>query len=179
MKTKLLALAFAVPAAGCAIYDNEPATTPPPPPPSQAASPFDAAAFQWSTQPGVAAIRGAVGYRGAAGAYSCKGAVVALTPDTPFSRRRIMRLYGSADRAAVPVSVVRSRQSSAPSDAFSKFVRTTRCDAGGNFGFDRLPAGGWFVIVAVKPASGEGENVALLRRVQTGRTPQVRSVVMQ
>jgi hypothetical protein len=105
--------------------------------------------------------------------------VVALTPDTPYSRRRIQRLYGAVDRAAVPVSVVRSRQQSAPSDAFSRFVRTSRCDGSGNFGFDKLPAGAWFVIVAVKPAGGEGESVALLRRVQTGRTPQVRSVVLQ
>ena len=172
MRTKLLVLALAMTAGACATSDRE---TPPRP----AASAFDAAAFEWSRAPGVAAIRGTVGYRGAAGAYSCKGAVVALTPDTPYSRRRIQRLYGSPERAAVPVSVVRSRQSSAPSDAFSKFVRTTRCDGSGNFGFDKLPAGAWFVIVAVKPASGEGESVALLRRVQTGRSPQVRSVVLQ
>lgn len=190
MKTKLIAakglapkalvLSLALAAGGCAtVYgDATPSAPPPPPPPPQGAN-FDAAAFEWSAQPGPASIRGSLAYRGATGAYTCKGAVVALTPDTPYSRRRILKLYGSPDRAAVPVSVVRSRQQSTPSDAYSKFVRTSRCDAGSTFAFDRLPAGGWFVIVAAKPASGEGESVAILRRVQTGRTAQVRNVVMQ
>src|SRR4051812_13143784 len=118
MRNKLLALALAATAAGCATSERR---VPPPPPPPPSAPAFEAASFEWSRAAGVAAIRGTVGYRGAAGAYGCKGAIVALTPDTPYSRRRILRLYGSADRAAVPVSVVRSRQSSAPSDAFSKF----------------------------------------------------------
>ncbi len=177
MRTVLLVLALAATAGGCATSVRQ--APPPPPPPPPPASAFDAAAFEWSRAPGVAVIRGTVGYRGALGGYTCKGSVVALTPDTPYSRRRILRLYGSADRAAVPVSVVRSRQSSQPSDAFSKFARPARCDGSSSFGFDKLPAGAWFVIVAVRPASGEGESVALLRRVQTGRSAQVRSVVMQ
>lgn len=149
----------------------------PPPPPSGPA--FDPAELAWSQRPGVAAIRGQLSYTGAMGAYTCRNAVVALMPDSPYSRRRIQRLYGAVDRAAVPVSVVRSRQAGQPSDAFQKLVRTSRCDADSRFGFDQLPQGGWFVIVQAKPHSGEGEAVALLRRVQTGRTPQVRSVVLQ
>jgi hypothetical protein len=172
-----LALALSVGAcATSAVY------TPPPPPPPQAGptgAAFEAGQFEWSRQQGPASIRGSIAYRGPNAPYGCKDSPVALTPDTPYSRERIARLYGATERAAVPLSVVRSRQQRAPSDAFSKFVRTTRCNIDNHFAFERLPAGSWFVIVAVRPQSGEGEPVAVLRRVQTGKSPQPRQVVMQ
>jgi hypothetical protein len=178
MNTRLLtAAALAACAAACAT----PAAyaPPPPPPPGQAGPAFDASQFEWSRRPGTAAIRGTIGYGGPNAPYVCQDSPVVLTPDTPYSRQRIVRLYGAADRAAVPLSAVRSRQGRAPSDAFQKFVRTTRCNIDNRFGFDGLPPGSWFVVVAARPQSGEGEPIVFLRRVQTGKSPQPRQVVMQ
>lgn len=144
-----------------------------PPPPMQ----FDPAGFAWSRAPGHASIDGQVGYRTAAGPYVCAGAV-ALMPDAPYSRRRIMRLYGSIDRAAVPISDVRARQATQPPDTLSSFVRVQKCTPDGRFSFNGLPPGGWFVIVSVKPVYGQGEQMVLLRRLQTSpNTP--RQVVLR
>jgi hypothetical protein len=178
MKTRLVAAAL-LGACASACASSGGYGPPPPPPISQAPATFDPADFAWSQQAGVASIRGGIAYRGPNAPYVCRDAAVALTPDTPYSRERILRLYGSTERAAVPVSIVRSRQAGAPSNAFSKFVRSTRCNIDNQFVFDRLPPGSWFVIVAVKPQSGQGEQVALLRRVQTNRNPQPRQAVMQ
>jgi hypothetical protein len=177
-KRLLTAAAFAACAGACA-SPGAYAPPPPPPPPGQTGPAFDAGQFEWSRQPGAAAIRGVIGYRGPNAPYVCKDSPVVLTPDTPYSRQRIVRLYGATDRAAVPLSVVRSRQGRAPSDAFSRFVRTTRCNIDNRFAFDGLPPGSWFVVVAARPQSGEGEPIVILRRVQTGKSPQPRQVVMQ
>ena len=130
--------------------------------------------FAWSSRPGTASIRGTV----AAVGYNCSGGKVVLTPDAPFSRRRIKNLYGSIDHAAVPVSVVRSRQVAKASGDYSAFVRTTECGADNHFTFKGLPAGGWFVIVAVEPAGEHGEPMALLRRVEL-KKGEARTVTLQ
>jgi hypothetical protein len=98
--------------------------------------------------------------------FSCSGQVV-LTPEAPYSRWRIVQLYGSDDHAALPVAEVRSRQANRPSDEFSAFVRRTTCDAQGRFSFQGLPAGGWYVIAVARPSSGQGQDMALMRRVET------------
>ncbi len=74
-------------------------------------------------------------------------------------------LYGSATTAAIPVSIVRARQPSAPSGDYARYVRRTTCDAGNRFAFQDLPAGGWFVVTVGRAADGSGEPVAVTRRV--------------
>ena len=49
---------------------------------------FSAEQVAWSSRPGTASIHGTV----AAVGYNCAGGKVVLTPDAPFSRRRIRNL---------------------------------------------------------------------------------------
>jgi hypothetical protein len=167
MNKAVVAALIALGLAGC---ESEPIAPPPLPSiPSFPGQPpaFHPRDFAWSTQPGSAAIQGQVAYAPNRARYSCAGQPVVLTPDTPYSRWRIEQLYGSAERAALPVAEVRSRQAGRPSEDYSSFARRATCDAQGRFAFAGLPPGGWFIIVAVQPAAHGAEPVALMHHVRT------------
>jgi len=129
--------------------------------------PFQPSDFAWSTRRGDSSIAGVLAYRGGGGRYSCEGGDVILTPETAWSRRRMIILYGSASAAAVTVSIVRARTPGAPAGDYARFVRKTTCDAANRFSFEGLPDGSWFIITVAKPADGQGETVAVTRRVET------------
>jgi hypothetical protein len=163
----LAALALTALAAGCA-----PSLGPPPPgsiPPPQPGEPaFLASEFAWSQAPGTSAIVGRLAYAKAGAAYSCQGATVILTPETPWSKRRMEVLYLSADHAALPTDEVRARTPGAPAGDSTPFIKRATCDAGDRFSFAHLPAGAWYVITIAKPAHGAaGESMALMKRVVT------------
>jgi hypothetical protein len=143
----------------------------PPPPtayePAPPAITFDSRDFAWSTSPGTGAISGALAYRQGGAHYSCQGGDVLLTPETAWSRRRMIILYGSALAAAAPVSIVRARTPSAGTGDYARFVRRTTCDAANHFSFEGLPDGAWFVITVGKPVERPGEPMAVTRRVET------------
>jgi len=146
-----------------------PTMGPPPPPPGVSpASPtvFRPEDFSWSAVPGRNTIDGRLTYRQGPARFTCSGAGVVLTPETPWTRRRMSILYSSPDAAALPADEVRARTPSAPNDDYSSFVRRTTCDAADRFTFSNLPDGAWFVITVARPLAG-GESVAIMRRVVT------------
>jgi hypothetical protein len=136
-------------------------------PASPAASVFDARDFAWSTASGTASISGTLTYHRGQVRYTCQGSDVLLTPETAWSRRRMIILYGSAESAAAPVSIVRARTPSAGAGDYARFVRRTTCDETNHFSFRGLPDGAWFVITLGKPVDQAGEAMALTRRVET------------
>ncbi|MDB5453055.1 MAG: putative lipoprotein [Caulobacteraceae bacterium] len=161
-RQSLIALIAALGIAAC-----ETVPPPPPPPPPQAgpnAYVYRSADFAWSAIPGANRIDGHVVYRQGATPYLCTNA--ALIPETPFSARRMITLYGSAVGAIVPVAEVQARTTPAP-DGFNEFVKTTTCDAQGRFSFSGLPDGSWFVLTAARPVSGAGPQMAVMKRVVT------------
>ena len=85
--TRFLALSAALTMlAACATEGG-----PPPPPVSAAPSPtvFRPADFSWSAVPGRARIDGKLTYKRGEQRYTCAGAAVILTPETPWTRRRM------------------------------------------------------------------------------------------
>lgn len=161
--------------AGCAETPlSEPLAPPPPPPPPPVEqtgiiiqAPFRAEDFAWSTAPGTAQVHGM-----SAPSQSCAGNAVALTPDTAYSRERIGRLYGSVEYAVVPTQLVRAKVIANDNPAMRGYVRGARCDSAGNFVFDKLPGGSFFVIAEVGDATGPK---VVMRRITAvaGRTLQV------
>ena len=123
--------------------------------------------FAWSQAPGRSRIDGRLVYRQGQTRFTCSGSGVVLTPETPWTRRRMSILYASAQAAALPADEVRARTPSAPNADYSGYVRTTTCDSANRFSFAGLPDGSWFVIAMARPAAGGGPNMAIMRRVVT------------
>ena len=134
------------------------------PPPPQAppgsvyiTSPYTPGDFSWSAQKGSNGIRGS-----SPKGYSCANMSVGLTPDAPYSRERIVKLYGSAVRADRTVTEIRNKPVLNDNPDLARFVRRARCDAQGRFSFDGLPDGNYFLIAQV---NGPTEPLALMRHV--------------
>ena len=134
---------------------------------SGATAAFRAADFAWSQAPGKGGIDGQLTYGQAGQAFTCANASVILTPETPWTRRRMTILYKSPTQAALPVAEVRARTPSEPGEDYSAFVRRTTCDGSDAFSFSGLPDGPWFVITVAKPATpgAASRDVAIMRRV--------------
>ncbi len=128
---------------------------------------FNAGAFAWSQRPGPNVIAGRLNYRQGPVRFTCAGSSVVLTPETPWSRGRMAILYGSPERAALPADDVRARTDRAPPGDAGPFVKRTTCDEADQFAFGGLPDGAWFAITIARPAIGNGQSVALMRRVLT------------
>ena len=141
-----------------------------PPPPGRmgpSAGAFRGEDFAWSTESGSGSIAGHLAYQKGRVRYTCAKGTVILTPETPWTRRRMQALYLSSEAAALPADEVRARTPSAPSGDYSAFVRKATCDAASRFSFAGLPDGAWYAITIVKPATGEGAGIALMKRVVT------------
>lgn len=172
LKSRSLALCAVAAAALAACAPVTPSPNARGPRPQPGPAPFRAADFAWSTAPGAGRIEGRVNHRAGKVRYSCSGAGVVLTPETPWSRRRMTILYKSPERAALPSEEVRARTPSAPSGDYSAFVKRTTCDANSRFSFSGLPNGAWYVITIARPLGGPGPELAVMRRVQVrGGTP--------
>ncbi|SJM49368.1 hypothetical protein FM111_01785 [Brevundimonas diminuta 3F5N] len=123
---------------------------------------FNADDFAWSTRAGQASIEGRVAFVQDGRAFQCAGNI-GLIPDTRYTRARIDRLYGAADRAAVPAAVVRARSAGEQGADYRSYERAEPC-ADGGFRFSGLPDGSWFLIAPVK---ADDSVMVLMRRVQT------------
>ena len=171
----LFAVAALLLVAGCA--------TDQPPPPSRVAPmagrpqgpEFKAADFAWATVAGKGRIDGKLVFKAGATTYSCAEAGVLLTPQTEWTRARMVTLYKSADHAALPAAEVRAR--TVRSNDYSAYVRRATCDPTGRFTFTNLPDGGFFAITVVKPTpAGAGEDMAIMRyvKVANGKVVEVK-----
>jgi hypothetical protein len=174
--TRIVAIVLAsATLAACAETPMSPGATASAPPPAYGGAgsgEFRARDFAWSTNPGVGAIMGGVGYRTAETRYTCQGKDVILTPETPWSRLRMIILYGSATSAVVPLDVVRARTPAVSAGDYASYVRKASCDGANHFAFNGLPDGAWFVITIARPTDGPGEAMALMRRVETHGAPK-------
>jgi hypothetical protein len=160
----LAALMLTAAVAACA-----PTLGPPPPGyarPAPGEPAFRPSEFAWSQAPGTSAIVGRLTYARGETRYGCLGASVILTPETPWSRRRMQVLYLSSERAALPADEVRARTPEAPPGDSAPYIKRAVCDAEGRFSFAHLPAGAWYVITIAKPVGGGG-NLAIMKRVVT------------
>jgi hypothetical protein len=149
--------------AACETTGGPPAPPDTPPPSATVFRPGD---FSWSAVPGRGRIEGRLTFRQGQQRYTCTGAAVILTPETPWTRRRMTVLYKSASAAALPVAEVRARTPSEPDQDYSAFVRRATCDAADAFSFSGLPEGAWYAITIAKPVGG-GPSLAIMRRIET------------
>jgi len=162
-KTIVPVLALGALIAACA----SPSLGPPPPAPAPTPSAeFSAADFAWSQRSGSNVVAGQLAYRKGSLRFTCANSTVVLTPETPWSRRRMAALYGSTDRAALPSDDVRARTPNAPAGDAGPYVKRATCDDADQFAFAGLADGAWFAITIAQPVNNpKGASIAVMRRV--------------
>lgn len=134
--------------AGCA--------APPPPAPMDLQSQFSPQDVQAFLGIGTGAVKGQgfLRQRGG-GVVTCAGAPVQLIPATPYFREFLHQLR--IGRRPGPDQSL---------DSYRTYFRRSNCDAQGNFEFDNLPAGSWFVMTEVRWTVGHlPQGGVLLREI--------------
>lgn len=157
-----LAAACATPSGG-----PPPQISGPPPPPEPDSTPFKPQDFAWAQAKGKSQLAGRVTYAEGQTKYTCAGAQVILTPETPWVKRRMEIMYKSADRSAMPSAEVRARTPLAPQGDSAPFIKRAVCDTNNRFSYAGLADGAWYVITIARPVGKAGDSVALMRRVVT------------
>lgn len=169
-------LSFAV-LAGCATSEGPAPKVGATPPPVAGAAAFRTSDFAWASAPGQGSIDGQIAYKAGGQAYGCTASGVILTPETPWVRTRMQILYNSVDHTALPADEVRRRTPPERSQDYSAFIRRTKCGPTGEFSFQGLPDGAWYVITLARPTNGAaGVEMALMHRVvvRGGKPAKVR-----
>lgn len=134
---------------------------PPPPAPPPPTPPHNE--FAWSQAAGDNTILGQGVWRHEGRRFTCADKLAELTPTTPYTRQRMVQLYGSDQKAVRSVAEVKARFSAQPGRDYRSYIRTTTCDAQGRFSFRDLPAGAWFVIA--HGATRDGGDALAMQRV--------------
>lgn len=139
---------FAVPAVFIAAACAQPVAAPQP---IQIQSAFDPAEAAFIRSPGPNTIAGQAFLRQkGGGVVTCAGQTVMLIPRTQYSQERVMALYGTISAPALN----RTNNVSDPAPGYQDHMRTTTCDAQGNFRFEGVPDGRYFVNTVVSWSVG-------------------------
>lgn len=98
------------------------------------------------------------------GSVNCGGRGVLLVPETQYSRERIFSLYGSVDSGYFPN--YKSARLRAPNNLeYSASMRKTDCDGQGNYIFENVADGGYFVMSYITWGVQTVEGGTIMRRV--------------
>lgn len=148
------------------------------PPPVKLQTQFNSAEASTLLADGVNIIKGNAFMRQrGGGVVTCAGATVYLIPATEYAKRRFQILYGTSGDSGT-----NSRTSDIKFDPdppeYMSMVKTTRCDAQGNFTFDRVADGEFFVQTTVAwQVANRLQGGNLMHRVRV-RGGQVENLVL-
>lgn len=103
----------------------------------------------WAQKGGTATINGSALMRTVGGdVKTCAAQAVNLIPDSPYARERMTRMFGGPDGAGYMAA--RRVPPLPPADsAYASAVKQDVCDSQGNFTFDHLAAGKYYVTAQV------------------------------
>lgn len=161
-KTTAIVVATCVLASGC--VSRQPLPTPT----YAIDAPFDAADAARLLADGSNTIKGNAFLRQrGGGVVTCAGQSVVLVPATKYAIERFRMLYGTVDSG---VSDDRRDHAFVPdSSEYRHMIKTTKCDAQGNFTFERVADGEFFISVLVTWSVGYSpQGGSLMQRVHTG-----------
>jgi hypothetical protein len=163
MKTTTAAWLIAGALSGCG--------TPPPQPPITVRAAFNEAQTRSMLEPGSNTIKGSGFLRQqGGGVVTCAGEPVRLIPATDYSRERIRAVYGEA-------RITRTPKTFTPDPpAFGDLQRRATCNAQGQFTFDRVRDGEYFLVTGVAWTVGsqhQGGAIYAPVQVRGGETVEV------
>ena len=97
------------------------------------------------------------------GVVTCAGAGVSLVPRGSYSVERMRNIYGTTERAARAVAWADD-----PAPVYGTYLRRTVCDAQGNFAFEGLADGDYFVTTVVAWSVPQTFGSAVVMRQEGG-----------
>jgi hypothetical protein len=167
----LLCLAFATLLCGCAVQNLAG------PEERTVYAQWDSTAAQYIKQSGSNTLKGSGFMRQqGGGVVTCAGQTVTLLPATPYANERMTILFGPGQSG---INRLRNIRFTPDPPEYKDLTRATKCDAQGNFLFEELADGDYFVAVTVQwsagPYSLQGGN--LMHRVRLSGGKQT-SIVM-
>lgn len=167
MKSVVLPIALSLLVAGCATTE---------PPLVSLQSSWDSTKAAHISQSGLNGLKGNAFMRQqGGGVVTCAGSTVTLIPATPYAIERLGHLYGGGDTG---FNNIRSIRFTPDPPEYQSMARRTTCDSQGNFQFERIPDGEYFVVLSVNWVVGylqQGGN--LMQKVRLSNASQI-SVVM-
>lgn len=141
-------------------------------------STFNPQEVAWFNSPGSAAISGQALLRTNGGeARTCAGLPVRLVPKSTYAEERIMALYGNEERGFEPV-IGQQVQFSSNDTQYGKANKEVTCDAQGNFAFEHLPAGQYFVVAPVVWQVGYARQGGILMQSVTLSSGEEKHLIM-
>jgi len=114
---------------------------------------FDPSEVEWSKASGDNTITGQAFVRqNGGGVVTCAGEDVQLTPRSAYNTERVINTFGSADKPGYRTfsSLLGGKVAEESNAAAKTFTRITSCDAEGDFSFENLPSGDYFLGTAVR-----------------------------
>jgi hypothetical protein len=149
----------------------------PPRPTLNISAPFDIAAAERMLQEGPNTVKGNGFMRQqGGGVVTCAGQTVNLVPATAYATERVRALYDSTERG---VNRGARNYTFVPDHPdYFKYVLSTRCDAQGNFVFERVADGEFYLNTLVYWRVGSSEQGGQLMQRVSVRGGQSVSVVL-
>lgn len=171
MKILHLTLTTAVLTAGCATIEVP------------INSSFSSTEVSWFNAEGTNSIEGSAFMRTKGGdVKTCAGYDVTLMPYSNYASERMTYIYGNSEEGYRTLGLQRKYEFSNESAEYHKYSKDTKCDAQGEFEFNDLPDGDYYVIAGVQWQTGAGagaelfpQGAILMKRVTTanGETQKV------
>ena len=140
-------------------------------------SPFDAAQAERQMEDGLNSIKGNAFMRQqGGGVVTCAGQTVRLVPATHYAKQRFFALFGTFEGG-----VNRERKNfrfvpDAPN--YHTNTKTTKCDSQGNFTFEKIADGEFYVTTIVAWQAGNAPQGGGIMQKITVRGGQNQSIVM-
>jgi len=132
--------------------------------------PFDPSEVSFINQTGSGQISGQAFLRqNGGGVVTCAGQDVTLVPAGAFARERITAIYGNMNGGRI--NVFQSANQEGVDPQYFALMRTTSCDAEGDYEFNGLAAGAYYVTTSVLwtvPGQFVPEGGAMSKLVQLG-----------
>lgn len=140
--------------------------------------PFSAAEVEWSTVPGSATVEG-VARVGLSSVRTCAGAEAQLVPQSAFATAMMRTVFGNAARGYVTLASSPAYPRSIPPD-FAKSIRRVACSPTGEFRFEGVPAGTYYIFANAVWREGDEavpRGGSLMRRVEVADRATIRVVL--
>lgn len=128
--------------------------------------PFDPQEAAFIRQPGNGVITGQVFMRQqGGGVVTCAGETIRLVPVTRYASARMMIFYGNTENGRRPLIGYGIPED--PVQEYTELTKVATCDAQGNFRFEGVPVGEYFVTGVVRWAAGSvPQGGSLMRRLR-------------